>query len=176
MMEKITCRTALAATRVSAQGFPTNVISLAPYRAARFASQDSERRGFYAALIKPASEWHRAFHQMELARLTALTADQYRFCMGIEYGLIASETEQARTAAKRANQNWQCARLEQLFIAAPAVRHLRWKEKEAARWPFHPEIEAALARDREAHSLTIERAFCKAAARKTNCSSRRGQS
>ena len=146
-----------------------NVISLQAERERRAAAADP-LSVICAEMRKPASEWHRGWMAIALAKAEYLAADYRRVCASLDYGKDDQRTAAARAEADTLLGELQRAQLRQLFIDAPHVRGLRWKEQTAARFRFtdatRAQVEAVLTRDRAEHSRQIATDARRAATRR----------
>ncbi|CAI2932471.1 hypothetical protein [Aminobacter niigataensis] len=126
-----------------------NVVALANYI-------DRPRADVLTDYIRPVEAWAEGWarfkmcdHQREVAWWA------YRLAEAI-HGKNSLEAIQARRYRVTVERAWEHEAVKLLFVAAPAVRFLRWKERIATGNRWCPEVEAALERDRQAFAHRIE--------------------
>lgn len=108
----------------------------------------------FAPYIKPASAWGEGWARVQMLEgLRRAAWWRYKIAVAV-HGHNSVEVTQARRYRVVAERAWEAEAIKQLFIAAPAVRFLRWKEK-FAKCRRNPEVNAALERDRAAHAVQI---------------------
>jgi hypothetical protein len=110
------------------------LVNLADRRAAvrpSSAPEQLDRAAFVASLVKPASEWLWGMARVRLADFTAEAAFWRHRVTCDENGKESDASKFARAVWKQADQERNLRIGEQLFVAAPTVAALRWKEKVA---------------------------------------------
>lgn len=125
-----------------------NVVVLAAVRAARVPEAVMPDR-LAASWAEGWARVQMCHHQREVAWW------RYRLAVAV-HGLHSLEVLQAKRYRVSVERAWEHEAHQLLFVPAPAVRFLRWKERFAtgARWSSY--VEAALERDRQAFAARID--------------------
>ena len=131
------------------------VISMAEFAKARAALAAPAGKNELAEIIawlEPAEDWWTGTMQIELADSFRMVADYRRILAGAKFGRDSEEYLEAKQTADKMFHARRVQGLKQMFIKAPALRHLRWKQKWVAKHGGSScrEIRMAIARDEAA--------------------------
>jgi len=125
-----------------------NVVVLAAVRAERVPEAVMPDR-LAASWVEGWARVQMCHHQREVAWW------RYRLAVAV-HGLNSLEAMQAKRYRVSVERAWEHEAYQLLFVPAPAVRFLRWKERFATGTRWSPHVEAALMRDRNTHAVRIE--------------------
>jgi len=106
------------------------VVSLADRRAALrpVAPAPVDELAEIVVWLKPASSWWKGKLQIELANSFRHVADVRRILAADEHGKDSEEYASQKDLADKAFDAWRVVCLRQVFIPAPNVAALRWKQ------------------------------------------------
>ncbi|GAA4121602.1 hypothetical protein ACFFTN_21085 [Aminobacter aganoensis] len=126
----------------------SNVVVLADVR--------NEREPVTVEPARPADSWDEGWARVQMCHHQRNVAWwHYRLAVAVN-GLHSLEVMQARRYRASVERAWEHEAYHLLFVPAPAVRFLRWKERFAMGSRWSPKVEAALVRDRINHAVRIE--------------------